>query len=75
MNKFFFLMIMFGIASAISLGILAPDIDLILQKVGIFHKADVGLAGCTCVYSSPQELAACQAVIALEPLCQITPAP
>jgi len=46
MNKFFFLMILVGLASVASFGILSNDFVAIVQKLGIFHTADVGLTGC-----------------------------
>ena len=49
MNKFLFLMVLIGLASVASIGILAPDFDVIVQKLGVFHTEDVNLVGCDCV--------------------------
>ena len=46
MNRFFFLIILFGLASAASYGMLTNTFDMMVQKLGIFHTADVGLTGC-----------------------------
>ncbi len=46
MNKLFFLMLLFGIASAASYGILTNTFAVIVQQLGVFHTDDVGLVGC-----------------------------
>ncbi len=69
MNKFFFLIILFGLASAVGLGMLSNEFTLFIQGLGVFHGVDdnVILAGCECVDGS--ELVACDHEIFTHPLC------
>ncbi len=74
MNKFFFLMILFGLGSVASIGVLAPELELIAQQVGIFFTDEVGLLGCTCVDFVTGIPVDCQTgeaadPLATEPLC------
>jgi len=67
MNKFFFFIILFGLAGAAGLGILSNTFVLVLQELGVFHAADVILAGCVCVdESGPVE---CDPEVITNPLC------
>ena len=75
MNKFFFLLVLFGIAGAASLGVLAPEFDLIVQQMGVFHTEDVGLTGCTCVDAVTGLPTTCDATVTTDPLCIVTPPP
>ncbi len=73
MNKFFFFIILFGLASAASLGILSNEFVLFLQELGVFHLIDVIQAGCVCVDElGPVE---CEEEVLDDPLCFITPSP
>ena len=74
MNKFFFLLMLFGIGSVAGLGVLAPEFDLIAQKMGIFHTEDVGLDGCTCLDQSGA-IVACDSIVTSDPLCPTTTPP
>ena len=39
-------MILFGLASVASYGMLTNTFTVILQQMGVFHTGDVGLVGC-----------------------------
>ena len=69
MNKFFFLIILFGLASAAGLGMLSNEFMLFLQGLGVFHGVDdnVILAGCVCVDDS--EVVDCEPEVSADPLC------
>jgi hypothetical protein len=74
MNRFFFLIVILGIASgAATLGGLAGEFDLIVQKMGIFHTEDVGLEGCTCIDDSTGLPTSCGPIVTNDPLCIPTP--
>ena len=74
MNRFFFLMILFGIGSVASIGLLAPEFDLIVQQMGVFHTEDVGLTGCVCVNEAGTVIP-CDSTVTTDPLCIPTPPP
>ncbi len=61
-------MILFGLGSVASIGVLAPELDLIAQKIGIFFTDDVELTGCTCVDFVTGDPVACQTGLAGDPL-------
>ena len=76
MNKFFFFMILFGLASVASFGILSNDFEAIVQKLGIFHTADVGLTGCRCFDAvTGVEIIPCDGVVTSDQLCIPKPSP
>ena len=69
MNRFFFLIILFGLASVASFGMLTNTFDMMVQKLGIFHTADVGLDGCTCFDAITGLPTDCDQVVTDNPLC------
>jgi len=71
MNKLVFLMILFGLASIATVGILAPEFDIIVQKLGVFHTEDVNLVGCICVNELGVTVPC--GTVDLDPLCIPTP--
>ena len=79
MNKFFFLMILFGLGSLVSIGVLAPELELIVQQLGIFFTEDVGLLGCTCLDSVTGDIVPCEDAfnneVTTDPLCVPKPPP
>ncbi len=72
MNKIFFLIILFGLASAAGIGMLSTDFAIILQKLGVFHTEDVGLDGCECFDENGVQLTNCDQNVLDNPLCPST---
>jgi len=73
MNKFFFFIILFGLAGAAGLGILSNTFVLVLQELGVFHFIDVIPAGCVCVDGS--DVVECEQEVLDDPLCFTPPSP
>lgn len=61
-------MILFGLGSVASIGVLAPELALIAQKIGIFFTDEVELTGCTCVDFVTGDPVDCQTGLAGDPL-------
>jgi len=72
MNKIFFLIILFGLASAAGIGMLSTDFAIILQKLGVFHAEDVTLDGCECFDENGVQVNQCDPVVLANPLCPST---
>ena len=76
MNRFFFLIILFGLASVASFGMLTNTFDMMVQKLGVFHTADVGLTGCRCFDAvTGVEIIPCDGVVTSDQLCILKPSP